>query len=114
MLGPAALSSTTPGFAPDSYLVQLALARKLEDIYATILSVKATADHAQQVASSAQQAASSALNMASAATAAAASACPNSRRYPKTAPEPRCPSSQGQSPSPLRHSCHCSHQFPKH
>ena len=82
VLGPTALSSIPRGFAPESYLIQLALARKLEDIHATILNVKATADHAQQVASSAQQAESSALNMASAATAAAASA---SRTYAQTA-----------------------------
>ena len=75
MLGPAALSKTHPGFVPEPLLVQLALVRKLEGIHATILSVKATADHAQQVASAA-------LNMASAATSAA------TRSYAQTAAAP--------------------------
>ena len=55
--------------------IQLAHAKKLEDIHATILSVKAKANHAQQVSSSA-------INMASAATAATAAA---SRMYAQTA-----------------------------
>ena len=63
-------SISPSGSYVDRLLVQLALAKKLEDIHATILSVKAKADHAQQVASSA-------LNIASAAASA-------SRTYTQT------------------------------
>ena len=70
-LGCASNSVSPSGSYLDPLLVQLALAKKLEDIHATILSVKAKADHAQQVASSV-------LNMASAAASA-------SRTYAQTA-----------------------------
>ena len=64
----SAISTLTPDPSPE-LLIQLSLAKMLQDIRATILSVKAKAeaDHAQQVASSA-------LNIASAAQSA-------SRRY---------------------------------
>ena len=35
--------------SPDPTLIQLALAKKLQDIHATILSVKAKADHARKL-----------------------------------------------------------------
>ena len=57
----SAISTFSPD--PTRTLIQLALAKKFQDIHATILSVKAKANHAQQVASSA-------LNMASAAVSA--------------------------------------------
>ena len=56
--------------SPD-LLIQLAIAKKLEDIHATVLRVKAKADHAQQVASTT-------LNMASVAAS-------TSRMYAQTA-----------------------------
>ena len=88
VLGCAA-GSAIDTLAPDStqtpaLLIQLAFAKKLQDIHTTILSVKAKADHAQQVASTA-------LNMASAAAsasrtyaqmAAAAAPPPSSKPHP--------------------------------
>ena len=89
-------NSVSPsGSYVDPLLLQLALAKKLEDIHATILSVKAKADHAQQVASSA-------LNMASAAA---------SRTYAQTAAAaapPKPPPSQNPRPTgkaPLPPTC---------
>ena len=84
-----ASNSVSPsGSYVDPLLVQSALAKKLEDIHATILSVKAKADHAQQVASSA-------LNIASAAASA-------SRTYAQTAAAaapPKPPPSQNPRPA---------------
>ena len=80
------ISTLSPDPTPE-LLIQLALAKKLQDIHATILSVKAKADHAQQVASSA-------LNMASAAVNA-------SRTYAQTAATaapPKPPPSQNPRP----------------
>ena len=75
MLGCTALSATPSGIAPNPRLIQLALAKPLEGIQATILSVKAKDDHAQQISPSA-------LKMVPAAAAAAASA---TRTYTPTA-----------------------------
>ena len=91
-------SSNPTSFAPDSLTIQLALAKRLEDIHAAILSVKAKTDHAQQIASSA-------LSVASAAAATPPEHMPKQLPLPRsrcrgTAAELRCPSSQGQSPSP--------------
>ena len=79
----AASGSAVASFPSSELLIQLALAKKLENIHATILSIKAKADHAQQVASSA-------LNMASA----AASASQTYAQMAATAP-PKSPPSQG-------------------
>ena len=108
VLGCAA-GSAIDTLLPDStqtpaLLIQLALAKKLQDVHTTILSVKAKADHAQQVASTA-------LNMASAAasaswtyaqTAAAAAPPPPSKPHPNQS-HPAAQSKPAKAKTPLAH-----------
>ena len=77
VLGCTVGTANPSGTTPSPLLVQLTLAKKLQDIQATILNAKA--DHAQQVASAA-------LNMASVATSTATSAA--TRSYAQTAAVP--------------------------
>ena len=101
MLGRNAGSSVASFPFSSELLIQLALAKKLENIHATILSIKAKADHAQQVPSSA-------LNMASAATSASqtyaqmAATAPRNRPRVKAALLPRPPNPKPHTPPPLQ------------
>ena len=101
MLGCTALSAIPSGIAPNPRLIQLALAKPLEGIQATILSVKAKDDHAQQISSSA-------LKMVPAAAAAAAASA--TRTYTPTAavtlkpppsPTAQIPRTKASAPPPL-------------
>ena len=63
LLGPAAGSAVASIESPTAdHLIHFALARKLELIHVTVLSIKAKADHAHQVATSAINVASTAAN----------------------------------------------------